>query len=137
MRRQRNMAQMKEQNKTPEKELTKMVISNLSDAEFKTLVITMLKELIGYFNSITKTQAEMKLTLSEIKKNLQGTNSGVNEAENQIIWNIRKKKYSVRTATPYWRLHQPGSHGLPLHGDYLRLCPTQLTDVLFYNRPCY
>ena len=38
-RRQRNMAQMKEHIKTPEKELKKMKISNLSDAEFKTLVI--------------------------------------------------------------------------------------------------
>ena len=38
MRRQRNMAQMKEQNKTPEAELNEMVISNLSDAEFKTLL---------------------------------------------------------------------------------------------------
>ena len=47
MSRQRNMAQLKVQNKTPEKELNKMEISNLSDAEFKTLVIRMLKELIG------------------------------------------------------------------------------------------
>ena len=78
------MAQMKEQIKTPEKELNKMEISNLSDAEFKTLVIRMLKELIGYFNSIEKTQAEMKVTLSEIKKNLQGINSGVDEVENKI-----------------------------------------------------
>ena len=31
------MAQMKEQIKTPEKEINKMEISNLSDAEFKTL----------------------------------------------------------------------------------------------------
>ena len=45
MKRQRNMAQMKEQIKTPEKELNKMKISNVSDAEFKTLVIRMLKEL--------------------------------------------------------------------------------------------
>ena len=45
MRRKRNMAQMEEQIKTPEKEQNKMVISNLSDAEFKTLVIEMLKEL--------------------------------------------------------------------------------------------
>ena len=45
MRRQRNMAQMKEKIKTPEKELNKMEISNLSDAEFKTLVIRLLKEL--------------------------------------------------------------------------------------------
>ena len=43
MRIQRNMAQMKEQIKTPEKELTKMDISNLSDAEFKALAIRMLK----------------------------------------------------------------------------------------------
>ena len=42
------MAQMKEQNKTPEKELNKMEISNLSYAEFKTLVIRMIKEIIGY-----------------------------------------------------------------------------------------
>ena len=47
-----------------------MEISNLSGAEFKTLVIRMLKELIGYGNSIKKTQAEMKFTLSEIKKKI-------------------------------------------------------------------
>ena len=61
-----------------------MEISNLPDAEFKTLVIRMLKELIGHFNSIKKTQAEMKVTSNEIKKNLQGTKSGVDEAKNQI-----------------------------------------------------
>ena len=54
MRRQRNMAQMKEQNNTPEKELNKMEINNLSDAEFKTLVIRMLKELSKDLNSIKK-----------------------------------------------------------------------------------
>ena len=57
MRRQRNMAQMKEQVKTLEKELNKMVISNPSDAEFKTLVIRMLKELYSKdLNSIKKDQ---------------------------------------------------------------------------------
>ena len=43
MRRQRNMAQMKEQKTTPEKELNKMEITNLSDTEFKIQVIKMLK----------------------------------------------------------------------------------------------
>ena len=62
MRKQRNMAQMKEQIKTD--------ISNLSDAEFKTLVIMIPKEIIRYFNSIEKTQAEIKATLGVIKKNL-------------------------------------------------------------------
>ena len=71
MRRQRNMAQMIEQNKTPEKELNKIETSNLSDAEFKTLVIRMLKELIEYSKNVRE---EMKVTLSDIKKNPQGTN---------------------------------------------------------------
>ena len=63
MRRQRNIAQMKEQNKTVEKDLNEVEISNLSDAECKQLVITMLQELIGYFNSIKNTKAEMRVTL--------------------------------------------------------------------------
>ena len=65
MRRQRDVAQMKEQNKTPEKELNKMEISNLSDAEFKTLVIRMLQELSGDLHSIKKIQSETKDTLLE------------------------------------------------------------------------
>ena len=58
------MAQMKEQNKTPEKELNETEITNLTDAEFKTLIIRILKELIEYGKSIKKTQEEMKVTLS-------------------------------------------------------------------------
>ena len=54
MSRQRNVAQMQEQIKTPEKELCKMEISNLSDAEFKALVIRMLKELSEDLNRIKK-----------------------------------------------------------------------------------
>ena len=61
-----------------------MELSNLSDAEFKILVIRMFKELTGFFNSIKKTQAEMKVTLNEIKKTLQETSSGGDEAENHI-----------------------------------------------------
>ena len=56
MRRQRNMAQMKEQNKNPEKELNEMEVSNLSDAEFRTLVMRMLKELGEDLSSIKKIQ---------------------------------------------------------------------------------
>ena len=65
------MAQMKEQIKAPEKiQLSDEDIANLSDAQFKTLVIRMLQELTGYFNSIKKTQAAIKVALCEIKKNL-------------------------------------------------------------------
>ena len=80
MSRQRNMAQMKEQIKTPENELNEMEISNLSEAEFKTLVIKMLKELSEDLNRMKKIQSEVKGTLIEIKNNLYGNNSRVDEA---------------------------------------------------------
>ena len=60
-----------------------MEISNLSSAEFKTLVIRMLKELSEDLNSTKEIQSESKQTLTEIKNNLQGNNR-VEEAENQI-----------------------------------------------------
>ena len=75
--RQKNMAQMKEHFKTPEKELNEMEISNLSEAEFKTLVTKMLKELSEDLSSIKKIQSETKDTLIEIKNNLQENNSRV------------------------------------------------------------
>ena len=64
---------MKEKIKAPENiQLSNEEIANLSDTQFKTLVIRMLQELTGYFNSIKKTQAAMKVALCEIKKNLRG-----------------------------------------------------------------
>ena len=56
MRRQRNMAQMKGQIKTSDEELNNMEISNLSDAEFKTLFIRMLKKLREDLSSIKETK---------------------------------------------------------------------------------
>ena len=78
--RQRKMAQMKEQIKTPEKQLSDKETDNLSDAEFKTLVIRMLMELIE-FNC--KMKEEMKATQSEINQNIQGTNSEGKEIRTQ------------------------------------------------------
>ena len=67
MRRKRHMAQIEEQNKTPAKGLNKIQTSNLLDAEFKTLVISMLNELRGRadelrenFNGIKKGHENMK-----------------------------------------------------------------------------
>ena len=61
----------------------KMETSKLLDAEFKTLVIRMLKELSVDLSSIKKIQSETKDSVIEIKNNLQGNNSRVDEAENQ------------------------------------------------------
>ena len=62
------MAQIKEQNKSPEKELNKTEIANLSHAEFKTPGIRMLRELSEYGRKIKE---EMKVIQSEIKKKIQ------------------------------------------------------------------
>ena len=66
-----------------------MEIRNLPDAEFKTLVIRSLKELIEYCTSIKKTQAEMKVSLSEVKKNIKRELKRKEKASNQ---NSKKKK---------------------------------------------
>ena len=66
------MAQMKEQIKTLEKELSNQEIVNLSDAEFKTLVIRMLTDVVEYG---CKIEEEVKTMQRETKKNIQGTNS--------------------------------------------------------------
>ena len=44
----------------------------------------MLREFLEYGNKVKKTKEEMKVTLSEIKKNLQGTNSEGKEDGIQI-----------------------------------------------------
>ena len=76
-----------------------MDISNLLDAEFKTLVIRMFKELSEDLKNITKIQSEMKDTLIEIKNNLQGNNSRVmKQSIKSMIWNIGSKKQPIRTA---------------------------------------
>ena len=73
------MAQMKEHNKTPGKEQNKMEISNLSDAEFKTLIKRMLKKLCEDLGSTKKNDTEMKDILMEIKNNLQEINNRMDE----------------------------------------------------------
>ena len=57
MRRQRNMSQMKEQDKTSEKDLNEMEISNPPDKEFKVMVIKMLPEL-GRIDEHSRTSTE-------------------------------------------------------------------------------
>ena len=65
---------MKEHSKTSE--LSDEEIANLSDGEFKALVIKMLTELI-------ELGQKMKDTQSEIKQNIQGTNSDRKETRTQ------------------------------------------------------
>ena len=67
---------MKEQSKTPERELSQEEIASLSDGEFKAPANKMLTELI-------ELGRKMKDTQSQIKQNIQGTNSDRTETRTQ------------------------------------------------------
>ena len=83
---------MKEQIKTPEKELSNEEIANLSDPEFKTQVIWLVTEMIEYG---LKIKEKVKAMQSEIKENVQGTNSeGKETGLKSTIWNKRNKYIS-------------------------------------------
>ena len=84
---------MKEQIKTPEKELSEEEIDNLSDAQFKTLVIRMLTELIKLSWIMME---QMKAIQSEIKQNIQGTNNEGKETRVQINDLEQKKERNIQ-----------------------------------------
>ena len=84
---------MTEHFKAPEKiQLSEEQIANLSDAQFKTLVIEMLTELV---ESVRKPDEKMKPMLRQTKENVQGTNSDGKETGTQIVlWTRRRKEIS-------------------------------------------
>ena len=85
------MAQMKEQHKTPEKELSNAEIADLSDAEFKTLW----SESSKMSSNRSKTKA-MKSLLRETKTNPQETNREGKGAGIQINDLEHKKEISIQ-----------------------------------------
>ena len=73
---------MTEHFKAPEKiQLSEEEIANLSDAQFKTLVIKKLTQLVEFGGKLDE---KMKAMLRETKGNVQGTNSEAKETGTQI-----------------------------------------------------
>ena len=73
---------MKEQIKAPEIiQLSNEEIANLSDAQFKTLVIRRLTELVEFGQKLDE---KMKDMLRETKETVQGTNNDGKETGTQI-----------------------------------------------------
>ena len=87
------MAQMKEQSKTPERELSDEEIANLPDGEFKALVIKMLTELIELGR---KMKEQVKDTQSAVKQNIQGTNSDRKETRSQSNYLEQKEEINIQ-----------------------------------------
>ena len=93
------MYQMKEQHKTPEKQLNEMEIGNLPGKEFRIMIVKMIQDLgkrmeakiekmQEMFNKdleeLKNKQTEMNNTVTEMKNTLEGINSRITEAEEQI-----------------------------------------------------
>ena len=79
------MAHMKEEIKAPEKiQQSNDKIANLSDAQFKTLVIRMLTEMVEYSHKI---EEKVKAMENEMKEDVQGTNrEGKKLGLKSLVW---------------------------------------------------
>ena len=99
MKKQRTMYQMKEQDKTPEKQLNEVEIGNPPEKEFRIMIVKMIQDLRKrtepkiekmqeMFNKdleeLKNKQTEMNNTITEMKTTLAGINSRINEAEEWI-----------------------------------------------------
>ena len=99
MKRQRVTYQMKEQDKTPEKQLNEVEIGNLPEKEFRIMIVKMIqdlgkrmeakiKEMQEMFNKdlqeLKNKQTEVNNVITEMKNILEGINSRITEAEERI-----------------------------------------------------
>ena len=99
MKRQRAMYQMKEKDKTAEKQLNEVEIGNLPEKEFRIMIVKMIQDLRKrmeakiekmqeMFNKdleeLKNKQTEMNNTITEMTNTLEGINSRITEAEERI-----------------------------------------------------
>ena len=93
------MYQIKEQDKTPEKQLNEVEIGNLPKKEFRIMIVKMtwdpgkrmeakIEKMQEIFNKdleeLKNKQTEMNNTITEMKNTLEGINSRLTEAEERI-----------------------------------------------------
>ena len=88
------MAQMTEHFKAPEIiQLSSEQVANLCYAQFKTLVIKALTELVEF---VRKVDEKRKPVLRETKENVQGTNSDAKETGTQINGVDQKEERNIQ-----------------------------------------
>ena len=99
MKRQRAIYQMKEQEKTPEKQLSEVEIHNFPEKDFRIMIVKMIQDLGKTMEAKIETiqemlkkdleelknkQTEMNNTITEMKTTLEGINSTITEAKERI-----------------------------------------------------
>ena len=102
------MYQMKEQEKTPEKQLSEVEIGNLPEKEFRIMIVKMIQNIGNRMEKIQETfnkdlqelktkQTKVNNTTNEIKNSLEGINRRITGAEEQIS-DLEDKIVEITTA---------------------------------------
>ena len=105
MKEQKIMAQMKGQDKTPEKQLN-VVIGNLPEKEFRIMIVKMIQDLRKRMEAktenmqemFTKDLQELKNEQTEMNNTLEDINSRITEAEEWINSDLENRMVEI-TAT--------------------------------------
>jgi chromosome segregation ATPase len=91
MGRRRNSPQKNEKQPSPEKEVNKMEATDLSEKEFREMVIRWLKRMEDKFDNMSKNQEEMRKNQEEmrndiaaVKNSIESIKSRLEEAEDRI-----------------------------------------------------
>ena len=121
------MAQITEHFKAPEKiQLSNKEVANLSDAQFKTLIIRMLPELVEFGR---KLHEKMKAMLRETKENVQGTNSDAKETGTQINSVDQKEERNIQPEKNEETRMQKNEEGLRNLQDILKYSNIRIIGV--------
>ena len=117
---------MKEWSKASERELTDEEMANLSDGEFKALVIKMFTELIERGRKMKK---QMNETQNEIKQNIQGTNSDRKETRTQSNDLEQKEEINIQLDQNEETRIQKNEESLRILWDNLKHFSIQIMGV--------
>ena len=99
---------MREQIKAPKTELSNKEIANLSDAQFKTLVIRMLTEMVEYGRKIEEKVKAMKSEIKETNSSGKETRIQMNGLEQKEERNIQpEQNEEIRTQNKWGEAWEP------------------------------
>ena len=106
MKRQRAMYQMKEQDKTPERQLNEVEIGNLPEKEFRIMTVKIIQDLGKIIEAkIEKVQQMLNKDLEELKDKKPEMNNTIYEMKNTLgVINSRKTETEERVSDLQHRL---------------------------------
>ncbi|KAK1335249.1 hypothetical protein QTO34_004833 [Cnephaeus nilssonii] len=80
----RNISQRKENVESPRKEISEAEACNMTEKEFRVMVVEFIQRMDEKINNLCKNQEEMKSDIATIKNTMESFNSRLQEAEDRI-----------------------------------------------------